>query len=177
MEKRDRFVRIFFHRKSETVLLFPYVCYMAGIGAAFGDAASLAGHNESEVGATVSSMLENSRKAKVDPLAKQRTDALRRRWRCEEVPDEELLPGFGDDANWEDVCRPFPALQRGPGTYHRTFAVAEITERDSWKSRKLVQVIRSEYAGSETDGQVVRIPNTASTNELGARIVECLRSW
>lgn len=177
MEKRDRLVRIFFHRKSETVLLFPYVCYMAGMGAAFGDAASLTGNDESGIGATVSQMLKNCRKAKVDPLAKCRTEASQRKWRGEDVRHEELLPGFGAETNWEDMRKPFPALNKGPAAYHRTFAVAEITERDSWKSRKVVQLTRSKYAGSESDGQVVRIPNAASVVELGATIVECLRSW
>ena len=131
MEKRDRFVRILYHRKSGTVLLFPYVCYMAGMGAAFGDAAVVSRHDESEIGEIVSKMLSAGRKAQVEALARRRTAALQRKWRGEDVPREELLPGFAMPSNRDEVLRQFPAVGKGPGTYHRTFAVAEIGERDA----------------------------------------------
>jgi hypothetical protein len=175
MEKRDRFIRIHYHRKSEALLLFPYVCYMAGMGAGFGDAAILT--CDSDVGTTIIKMLKYCSKAKVEPLAKRRTEALQRKWRGEDVAINELHPGFVANTNWADVTKKFPSLTKGPATYHRTFAVATIVERDDLKSRKLTQVIRSSNANCETDGESIRIPLSSSTRNLGIQIVNQMQKW
>lgn len=148
---------------------------MAGMGAGFGDAVSLT--CDCDVGTTIIKMLKYCSKAKVDLLAKRRTEALQRKWRGEDVPHDELHPGFGADTNWADFTTQFPALTKGPAAYHRTFAVATIVERDYLKSRKLTQVIRSSYAGCETDGESIRIPLSASTRHLGSRIVNQMQEW
>lgn len=148
---------------------------MAGMGAGFGDAAALT--RDSDVGTTIMKMLKNCSKAEVEPLAKRRTEALQRKWRGENVPMEELLPGFDADTNWADIRMQFPALIAGPARYHRSFAVAKLVEHDDWKSRKLTQLIRSSNAGCETDGECIRIPLSASNHNLGARIVNQLQEW
>lgn len=147
------------------------------MSAGFGNAAILAGNDESLLGGVVSKMLDVCRHAQVEPLAQRRTEALQRKWRGEDVSNEELLPGFGMQSNWDDVSRQFPAIGKGPGTHHRTFAVAQITEREGWKSRQLVQVIRSKHAACEEHGDSARIPLSVSTTKLGTLLMEHLRSW
>ncbi|TWU01039.1 hypothetical protein Pla52n_44100 [Stieleria varia] len=159
------------------MLLFPYVYYMAGVGAPCGDAAAFDGDAVSEIGACVTRMLKICSKADVDPLAQRRKTALQRKWRGDDVPIDELVPGFDNATNWDDITSQYSAIAKGPGTYHRTFAVAELLERNGWKSRKLTQLVRSSHAGSEEHGESIRIPSSCSAKSLGSRLIEHMRQW
>lgn len=150
---------------------------MAGMGAPCGDAASLDGDAEADIGARIFKMLRICAKANVEPLAKRRTEALHRKWRGEDVPLDELLPSFDNATNWDSVIAPFPAIPKGPGTYHRTFAVAAVLDRDGWKSRKLTQLIRSPHAGCEENGDSIRIPISTHSKTLGSRLMSQMREW
>jgi len=151
---------------------------MAGMGARFGDAALLDCEDETALGETINEMLTHCRNADIDRAAQLRKEALQRKWHSnEEVSDEELLPGFEGEPNWEPVFNQFPALAKGPGTYLRTFAAAMFTERDAWKSRKLTQLKKSEYRGAISNGESIRIRCAIAPSELGGKIIECLRAW
>lgn len=150
---------------------------MTGVGAPCGDAAAFHGDSVGEIGDCVTRMLKICSKADVEPLAQRRKTALQLKWRGDDVPVDELVPRFDNANNWEEVTGRYPAIARGPGTYHRTFAVAELLDRDGWKSKKLTQLIRSSHAGSEEHGQSIRLPSSCSAKSLGSRLIEQMRQW
>lgn len=177
MNKRDRSITIYFHGKSETLLLFPYVYYMIGIAAPYGDAESVALRDEKEIGETILTMLEHCRAADVDIPTRKYNEAHAQKSRGVKVTDSQLLPGFEEKNNWDAICRPYPSLRKGPGSWHRDFTVATLCERDSWKSWQLMHLKRSKYRSVEDWGTSVRIPCLKSPEVLGARIGEYMLAW
>ena len=177
MQKRDRIVKIFLHRKTGAVLLFPYVCYAAGHSAIYGNVQVQQAAETRKIGRAIISMFSAGRKADVEPPSQARKDALQRKWRHEKVTPEEIRPSFDKKSNLEEVLAQFPALTKGLAAYHRTFAVAELIERDSWTSRKLVRLVRSSFASCESAAETVRLPLSLDANELGYALVEQMIEW
>jgi hypothetical protein len=172
MEKYDRQITIFRHRSSRTLLLFPYVCYMAGVSSAYGDAVLLFEDDISSelLGQTVCDLLATCRQANIDELANARKQALQKRWKHEQVSESELLPVSSTASNWTRITNRFPALTKGPGTYLRSFSVIEVVERNSWKSRTIIQLKKDKYRSCLSAGTERRIPLAVSNDELGRQI-------
>lgn len=177
MKKRDRYVRILLHRKTSAVLLFPFVCYMAGHAAGYGNVRVLTAKDRSKIGKACLAMFTAGRKANVDRVAQARTDALHRKWRGENVSPEETHPGFAKKTNYKEVLAQFPVLTRGMGAYHQTFVVAQLVERDGWTSRRLVHLVRSSFASSESDAETLRLPVVLGAKELGEAVIEQIIAW
>ena len=175
MEKRDRQIELLFHRRSRTLLLFPYLCVMAGNAVACGDACSVMIDDEdapTQVGTMIRSMLAYCRTIDVEPLAQKRSEALRSRWRGEDVGDSELMPQINETSNWCDIQSPFPSLTKGPGIYLRAFSQARLIERTSWKSYKLEAMVKSRYPGSLSGGRSVRVRTSISSTTLGEEVIQ-----
>jgi hypothetical protein len=171
MKKRVRLVEVYLHRSSKSVLVFPYVFYMAGEAAPSGDAAELVGPAApAAIGKQLLRLLSAGKEADIEAMKARRMEQLRRYWRGEDAPQKTVR-----GATWNHLLSKYPALTKGPGTYLRQFSVCQVLESDGWKQRKVVREEASEYRGCTTDGDVERIPITESPGELGKRVLEFLR--
>lgn len=172
MQKRDRFVQVFQHRRSKDVLFFPLVCYMAGEGMHFGDAAVLRGPVDPEVLAKqVARLLRACKKADIEAMRERRMAQLRCYWKGINGPSgAKATPG----PTYSRLLVMFPALAKGPGAYLRQFAACEIFERDGWKYRKVVRQVKSEHRGCTTEGETLRIPVNAKPRHFGEIVLEFL---
>lgn len=177
MKKRDRYIRILLHRKTTLVLLFPFVCYIAGHSAVYGNVRVFGADDRAKIGTACLAMFAAGRKANVDRVAQARTAALRRKWRGDKVSPEETRPGFAKKTNLEEVLDQFPVLARGLGPIHQTFVVAQLIERDGWTSRKLAHLVRSSFASCESDAETVRLPIELAVRELGDAVIERMIAW
>jgi hypothetical protein len=170
-KKRDRHVELFLHKPSNEILLFPYVCYMTGVSATFGDAVELEDKvSPAVLGRRLVRLLRACRKADIEALKARRMAQLRSYRSSGEIlkDDNRLGP------TWTRLLRRFPALQKGPATFLRQFSACQIIERDGWQHRKVVLVVPSEYRNCTVDGESTRVSITATPSQMGARILEFL---
>src|SRR4051812_44617276 len=111
-DKRDRSVQLYLHRTSKRVLLFPFVWFMAGRGAWFGDAEELpAPLNLALLGERTAALLQICREADVDAI-------------------KETIETRSAPKSWTKLKSKYPVLVKGPGTYLRQYNVCNVFERD-----------------------------------------------
>jgi hypothetical protein len=161
------------HRKSDSLLMFPHVCHMTGRGCGYGSAVSFTApqaHNPAIIGKQVLSLLKSLKSADIAALADKQEQRLRAMWRGE----KELPMVAETDGSWSQIHEEFPVLLKGPGTYLRQFSECQLFERDSWKSRKLLRVVRGPERGTTRHTDECRIPLKSSAKELGERLLEFL---
>lgn len=141
MEKRDRWVEVCYHKSSGVVLLFPYVCYMAGVSSASGDAVELSSEAvPAAIGPQLAQLLSISTKADIDSMAAARIARLRRYWKSGDYQRDMTTHG----PVWKHLMKIYPAIRKGPAAYLRQFTVYDVIERDGWKRRKIVRVEQAE---------------------------------
>ena len=181
MEKRDRYVNILLHRSSDTFVLLPGVCYMAGVGAAYGDPLVLTPKEQTprQVGKQLIRLLKTCHDADIDAMAAHRTAGLWAYWRGEDVTVEDTHPSNESSersGSRDAIAKRFPALAKGPAAIVRAFTWVQLVERDAWKSWKLTQQIKSHDRGSVTDGESVRIPRNKTATVLGTAVLDFFQS-
>ena len=170
LEKYDRFVHVYRHRSNGSAVLIPHVCYMAGVSARVGDCVNLPA-TKTESGETLGTSILNALNvasgADIESLTAERKANLKRYWRNDPTafPPRRTPPGLAR------TLRKYPALTKGPATALRMFNLVQVVERDSWRSRRIVVVEKSEHRGCTKNGKSIRVRQDAPVEELGSRVL------
>jgi hypothetical protein len=166
--KRDRHVNVFWHPPSGQILLFPYVWFMAGVGAPAGAAIELSKPTPALLGRQILKLLCAARNTNIVSLKRQYMARLRSHWRHHRLEPPEPPP------SWQRLVANHPALSKGPGTFLRRFKLCEVHERDGLRHRMIVKMEQSKHRGAMTDGVSQRIALSAEPKQLGESILELL---
>ena len=172
MNKGDRYVSVHLNPRTQTAILFPYVCFMGGCGRGFGDARELKQANPLTLGDCLVEMLEHCKEADISAMQERHMSLLRRYWQGE---DDAFKNEGVNIPSWTRLWRIYRALTKGPATILRQFSVCDVIENDHMKNRRIERTERSDHPGGTKPGESIRIPVGTSALHLGEVVLDFLR--